>query len=189
MQGLRGLEPIPLFKAWIMQTSGCSFISSHLTHTFKDVTDQGTSSHYRTGPPLRSRRRGSPVFQCPRTSWSDAANQNHMSCCRDSSDSSCPSYLHLQEEPHQRRLGIVEVVLEWKSAASIRWKGNGSRWIVNWVSTLRQQCLNFLYILLWYPYEVNTSPLWGPDSLKHFVMQGPGPIRLTNKTRFQPTKC
>lgn len=150
-----------------------SFISSHLTHTFKDVTDQGTSSHYRTGPPLRSRRRGSPVFQCPRTSWSDAANQNHMSCCRDSSDSSCPSYLHLQEEHHQRWLGIVEAVLEWKSAASIRWKGNGSRWIVNWVSTLRQQCLNFFVYFIVVPIWSQYKPIVGPGFIKTLCYAGP----------------
>lgn len=66
-----------------------------LTHSHNGVTDRGTSSHYRTGLPLLSHRRGSPARRCPRTSWSDAANPSHMSYCRDSSGSSCPSYLHL----------------------------------------------------------------------------------------------
>lgn len=55
------------------------------------VTDRGTSSRCRTGPPLLSHRRGSPVSPCPHTSWSDAASRNRTSCCRDSSGSSCPS--------------------------------------------------------------------------------------------------
>ncbi|TNN88063.1 hypothetical protein EYF80_001644 [Liparis tanakae] len=51
-----------------------------------------------TGPPLPSHRRGSPVVRCLHTSGSDAANRSHMSCCRDSSGSSCPSYLHLEQD-------------------------------------------------------------------------------------------
>ena len=70
---------------------------SQLTHIPR-VTDLGISSRYRTGLPLQSHRRDSPLLRCPRTSWSDAANRSHMSYCRDSSGSSCPSYLHLEQE-------------------------------------------------------------------------------------------
>lgn len=69
-----------------------------LSHAESGVTDRGTSSHYRIEPPLPSRRRGSPARLCPHTSWSAAASRSHTSCCRDSSGSSCPSYLHLKQQ-------------------------------------------------------------------------------------------
>lgn len=111
-------------------THTVALIFSAHTHIHR-ATDQDISSHCRTGPPLQSRRRGSPGSRCPRTSWSDAANPSHTSCCRDSSGSSCPSYLHLEQEQST----VAEDKGAWKQVWEGTWgeKSNGGCW---WIAKL-----------------------------------------------------